>query len=114
MARYQERPKTVDAHIWWSNGDHPNDGRERFTEGEFKGELYEGKVVRYFRRPDVSGNLPCPECGRTFHVHGWIDYGSSGQTVCPGDFILTNGNGVYSAMHPSEFHTRYMKDRSIL
>ncbi len=30
----------------------------------------EGKVVRYFRRPDVSGETACRHCGLTMHVHG--------------------------------------------
>lgn len=112
MARYKERPRTVNADQWFKNGDHPKDGTDRFTEGPFKGELLEGKVVRYFRRPDVHGTMPCQDCGQPVHNHGWIDLGTSGLTVCPGDVIVTKDDGTYEVLKEAVFNRRYERDRS--
>jgi hypothetical protein len=62
---------------WNRNGDHPHDGpADR-----------EGRVVRYFRHPDIPGDQICPACGSRVHDHGWIDSGGDGRTVCPGDWV---------------------------
>ena len=79
---------------WFKNGDHPEDGDEVFEEGQFKGEKYEGRVVRYFRHPSVKGNTYCHSCNQIMHLHGWLDNGSDGNTVCPGDYII-KVNGVH-------------------
>ncbi len=33
----------------------------------------EGKVVRYYRHPNIDGQTVCKHCGNTMHNHGWID-----------------------------------------
>lgn len=40
-------------------------------------------AVRPFRHPWIKGTDVDPECGRTWHDHGWIDRGDHGFTVCP-------------------------------
>lgn len=102
--KYRNGASIVDAVQWRKNGDHPEDGTERFTSGEFAGELYEGKVVRYFRRPDIDGETVC-FCGDRFHVHGWLDL--EDITVCPGDFVITDARGVRSRMTPEAFAETY-------
>ncbi len=77
----------IDAHQWFVNGDHPEDGPPD----------EEGKIVRYFRRPDIDGNAPCSECSRIFHEHGWIDTLEAGHRVCPGDWIIT---GIANERYP--------------
>lgn len=120
--RYRERPKAIEATQWFTNGDHPQDyatDREVLENGQlvtkparfFKEQEYEGAVVRYFRRPDVSGEDICPACDRRYHDHGWIDSGGDGQTVCPGDFIVTVSAGTYAVMKPAAFDAQYTKDR---
>lgn len=74
----------IRADQWHSNGDHPDDHAEHGQEG---------RVVRYYRHPDVPGHRLCPHCHLTMHIHGWIDTGDDGYTVCPGDFILTLSDG---------------------
>lgn len=101
MAKYRKKPIVIEAHQWFKNGDHPDDGKEVFKVGEFTGELLEGKVVRYFRRPDIPGGNLCPKCGRTLHDHGWIDTLEGGHRVCPGDFIIT---GVEGERYPCKEH----------
>ena len=39
--------------------------------------------VNPFRHPWIKGTDTDPECGRTWHDHGWIDRGDHGFTVCP-------------------------------
>ena len=105
--QYRKKPVVVEAHQWFKNGDHPEDGTERFTEGEFKGELLEGKVVRYFRHPDVKGYVICDQCGRKMFEHGWIDTFEGGHIVCPGDWIITGVRGEHYPVKPDIFEQTY-------
>lgn len=110
MAKYRKKPVVIEATQWFKNGDHPDDyanSKTGFENGELRewsgDEVrklgWEGQVVRYFRRPDVSGETPCRECGLTMHVHGWIDIDTKegGHIVCPGDWIIT---GVKNERYP--------------
>ncbi len=98
MAKYRKKPVVIEATQWFKNGDHPEDGNGRFPEGgEYAGELLEGKVVRYFRRPDKPGTDVCQHCGQTMHVHGWIDTKEGGHIVCPADWVIT---GVQDERYP--------------
>ena len=75
----------VEAHQWFKNGDHPKDNSLR------DGKEWEGHVVRYYRRPDISGKEICSLCMNAFHNHGWIDDNSnegSGKNVCPGNWVV--------------------------
>lgn len=96
---YRPKSDIVKACVWNKNGDHPYDdnsivnprfpheaGAPAFIEGE-------GKIVRYYRNPEVSGGTVCPQCGATYHVHGWIDKGSYGHKVCPGSVIIESPVG---------------------
>ena len=115
MAKYRKKPPVVEAHRWRKNGDHPDDGEGVFPPGsKFAGQRLEGKVVRYFRHPKVPVDAICGDCKQSFHVHGWIDQPGEGQAVCPGDYILTEANGVssrpkYAAVHQKEFELEYEK-----
>jgi hypothetical protein len=108
MTRYRKLPVEIDATQWFENGDHPDDGDERFPEGsEFAGEKYEGAVVRYFRHPTVPGEKLCENCGQTMHVHGWIDTLEGGHIVCPGDWIITGVKGERYPVKPDIFAATY-------
>jgi hypothetical protein len=123
--KFRKKPVVIEATQWFKNGDHPEDGTERFPTkaptdgretgaptdprytGEFAGELFEGKVVRYFRRPDVPGETACKHCGRTMHIHGWIDTKEGGHIVCPGDWIITGVQGERYPCKPDIFIATY-------
>jgi hypothetical protein len=95
------------AHQWQKNGDHPDDYRDSRLAREF-----EGAIVRYFRRPDVSGEDVCAFCSKTFHEHGWIDPAQNKNfeyVVCPGDWILTSELGIHVAVHDELFRKGYMR-----
>ncbi|HMJ16603.1 MAG TPA: hypothetical protein VK524_34550 [Polyangiaceae bacterium] len=98
MTKYRKRPVVIEATQWFKNGDHPEDACGMFVDSE-TGEPFqgEGHVVRYFRRPDVSGERVCQHCSQTMHVHGWIDTLEGGHVVCPGDWIIT---GVKNERYP--------------
>jgi hypothetical protein len=104
--KYRKKPIVVEAHQWFRNGDHPEDLCEPMT---FDGvcDWTEGKVVRYFRRPDISGNTMCGHCDKMFHVHGWIDTLEGGHIVCPGDWIITGIKGEYYPCKPDIFAESY-------
>jgi len=97
MAKYRKKPIVIDAEQWFQNGDHPLDNCETFTESKGVPDLCEGKIVRYYRRPDDPGTRPCEHCGQIMHIHGWIDTLEGGHIVCPGDWIIT---GVAGEMYP--------------
>jgi len=122
MPKFRKKPVVVEASQWFKNGDHPDDGDEVFPEkdtpglpstfhpaysGEYAGELLEGKVVRYFRRPDVDSEKPCEHCGVRMHDHGWIDTLEGGHIVCPGDFIITGVKGERYPCKPDVFEATY-------
>ena len=103
--RVRKRPVIVDAHQWHKNGDHPNDYDGQTNRA--KKEKWEGKVVRYFRRPYVSGSKECEQCHAIMHDHGWIDTLEGGHIVCPGDFIITGVRGERYPCKPDIFRETY-------
>jgi hypothetical protein len=107
--KFRKKPVVIEASQWFKNGDHPEDGAERFPNDHdtFPGELYEGKVVRYYRHPDVPGEKPCEQCGQIHHVHGWIDTLEQGHRVCPGDWIITGVKGERYPCKPDIFAATY-------
>jgi len=100
---YVKKPIPVRASQWFKNGDHPED----WTNLNEREKQWEGKVVRYFRRPDVPGPKACKECNKTMHVHGWIDTKEGGHIVCPGDWIITGIAGEHYPCKPDIFAQTY-------
>jgi hypothetical protein len=99
----------VDAIQWFKNGDHPDDDVTRGGTTP-NGEAWEGKIVRYYRHPQFSGDLVCPRCGKTMHDHGWLDDSSNegaGQVVCPGDWVVRTKQGVYCVVGDGAFFNIY-------
>ena len=90
---------TLEAHRWFSNGDHPNDACNPMTQ--------EGNVVRYYRNPKRAGTSVCVECNKTMHEHGWIDVGADGHTVCPGDYVIQGHLGNYFVCKHCDFDRTY-------
>jgi hypothetical protein len=118
MPRYRKKPVVIEATQWHVNGDHALDysvthqgfeaGELReFSPEERKAQGWEGDIVRYFRRPDVSGTSACKHCGRTMHDHGWIDTLEGGHIVCPGDWIITGVKGEHYPCKPDIFAATY-------
>jgi hypothetical protein len=112
MAQYRKKPVIIEATRWFKNGDHPKDGDERFDSGEYKGQLLEGKVVRYFCRPDVPADRKCQHCALYMSNHGWIDTKEGGHIVCPGDWIITGVKGEHYPCKPDIFEATYEKVES--
>ncbi len=124
MTQFRKKPVVIDASQWFKNGDHPFDYAEdrpgfKHDGGELleivitgqhaKEHGWEGQIVRYFRRPDVSGERVCevPGCVRLMHDHGWIDTLEGGHIVCPGDWIITGVKGERYPCKPDIFAATY-------
>lgn len=107
--KYRKKPVVIEATQWLKNGDHPEDNTMRPFEdtGKVPNQPREGQVVRYFRRPDVSGDAGCRHCGVRMHVHGWIDTLEGGHIVCPGDWIITGVKGERYPCKPDIFAATY-------
>ena len=97
MARYRKKPLIVDAHQWYKNGDHPMDGDPK----------KEGKLIKYFRHPNLSEYTICDKCKTLYNNHGWIRTPEGGHMVCPGDWIITGIAGEYYPCKPKIFHKTY-------
>ena len=108
MPKFRKKPVIIEATQWFKNGDHPEDDCHMV---DLNGEkfLSEGKIVRYFRHPDIDGQTKCKHCDQIFHVHGWIDTLEGGHNVCPGDWIITGVEGEYYPCKPSIFEKTYEK-----
>ena len=110
MAKFRKKPIVVEATQWHRNGDHPDDASDEmfdYPTGARPQRIREGRIVRYFRRPDVSGESACRECGDVMHAHGWIDTKEGGHTVCPGDWIITGVKGERYPCKPDIFAATY-------
>lgn len=102
--RATKKPVEIEFYQWWYNGDHPDDGAAFEAPGEF-----EGKLVRYFRRPEpeYAGNKVHDVCGKKWHWHGWIETLEGGHTVCPGDVVITGVKGEHYPCKPDIFVETY-------
>lgn len=106
MKTYVKKPVKVQATQWFENGDHPLDFSVQIPGGP-PVKNSEGRIVRYFRHPDVDGQLKCKHCGIIMNNHGWIDTLESGHVVCPGDFIITGVKGEMYPCKPDIFEQTY-------
>jgi len=109
MAKYRKKPVIIEAVQWFKNGDHPEDDTFRPFEdtGETPKEPREGKVVRYFRHPNVTDYQKCDQCGEIMHDHGFIDTLEDGHRVCPGDWVITGIAGERYPCRPHIFAVTY-------
>ena len=106
MPMFRKKPVVIEAHQWFKNGDHPKDNIQEI--GTYEGPLYiEGKLVRYYRRPDKIGEELCKHCGVRMHEHGWIDTLEAGHNVCPGDWIIKGVAGEFYPCKPDIFDATY-------
>jgi len=109
--KYRKKPVVIEAVQWFKNGDHPEDDCFRAFEdtGETPKEKREGKIVRYFRHPNIPGDIYCEHCQCTMHVHGWIDTLEGGHNVCPSDWIITGVKGERYPCKNNIFEMTYEK-----
>lgn len=107
MPKFKKKPIEIEAHQWFKNGDHPEDGVTDPSKEE-------GKVVRYYRNPYnynyppptslVIHEGPCTHCGKIMRTHGQID---TLEGVCPGDWIATGAKGERYPIKPDVFAETY-------
>jgi len=107
MTKFRKKPVEIEATQWFKNGDHPEDKSEPVYSKDSEAFMSEGKVVRYYRRPDDDGQRKCEKCGEIMHVHGWIDTLEGGHIVCPGDWIITGVQGERYPCKPDVFEATY-------
>lgn len=104
--KFRKVPVVIEATRWWQNGDHPLDYSQTIqTKDGFL--LSEGKIVRRFVHPNVSGSRECSYCGKLMENHGWIDTLEGGHIVCPGDWIITGVSGEHYPCKNDIFEKTY-------
>ena len=105
--KFRKKPVVIEAMQWFKNGDHPEDNLPP-NDKILDGERYEGSVVRYYRHPDVSGDMMCKQCeADIMDRHGWIETLEGGHIVCPGDWIITGVQGERYPCKPDIFAATY-------
>lgn len=110
MELFRKKPVVIEASQWFKNGDHPKDNAAEifdYPNGQRPQVIREGAIVRYFRRPDVSGEQACQHCAKRMHDHGWIDTLEGGHIVCPGDWVITGVKGEIYPCKPDIFEATY-------
>ena len=107
MSKFRKKPVVVEAQQWFKNGDHPEGNREVLKDALGNSFMGEGKIVRYFRRPDINGLKRCENCSKPMNMHGWIYTLEGGYTVCPGDYIITGVAGDKYPCKPDIFEKTY-------
>jgi len=105
--KYRKRPVLTEANQWFQNGDHPQDESEPVERAGGSPGLTEGKVVRYFKSLNIPGGRFCPDCGNVMQKHGILDGLNGEETVCPGDYIVTDHKGRYYRVPAAEFEAQY-------
>jgi len=114
--KYRKKTALTEATQWFKNGDHPQDESRLVEHLGAPPKLSEGKVVQHFRSLDAmesmdalntSGNRYCPECGNVMKIHGFLDGVNGEEIICPGDYIVTDRNGLYYRLSRGEFESRY-------
>lgn len=114
MTKFRKKPVVIEATQWFKNGDHPEDKQEMIRPIDGDPFLSEGKIVRYFRHPEIRGTALCKHCNLIMHEHGWIDTLEGGHIVCPGDWIITGVKGENYPCKPDIFATTYeLSERQI-
>lgn len=111
--KYRKKPALTEATQWFHNGDHPQDRSTEIPGPDGATKLTEGKVVRFFRSLTIPGGRFCPDCGNIMQKHGVITNGlnQEEETVCPGDYIITDQKGRYYRLHAHEFEASYEPHR---
>ena len=106
--KYRKKPTLTEATQWFKNGDHPEDKSLPVDRpGGASSTVTEGKVVRYFRSLNIPGGRFCPICGNVMQKHGLLDGLNGEETICPGDYIVTDRKGRYYRLPAVEFEAQY-------
>lgn len=110
--KYRKKPVLTEATQWFKNGDHPQDESLPVEKSRESPGLTEGKVVRYFRSLNIPGGRFCPVCGNVMQKHGILDGLNGEETVCPGDYIVTDSKGRYYVFKGPEFEATFEPNES--
>ncbi len=105
--KFRNKPVSFEAHQWFKNGDHPNDQTKDMLNDYGHRFKSEGRVVRYHRIPTMDGMMACEKCGKTMYSHGWLDSFTHKRVVCPGDWIVTHPNGIYTSISEADMTEKY-------
>ena len=92
------RPKTLltEATQWLKPGDHPQVQDLPAPDPYILGTL------------DIPQENPyCPECGNLMTRHGQLDGVNGEETVCPGDYIVIDRQGLPYRLSRGEFESQY-------
>ena len=104
---YRKKSRLLEATQWFKNGDHPQDQSLEIERPGSSPGLTEGKVVKHFRSLNIPGGRFCAQCGNVMEEHGLLDGLNGEETVCPGDYIVTDQKGNYYVLKSVDFEAKF-------
>lgn len=105
--KFRKKPALTEATQWFKNGDHPQDRSILIEHSDRPATLSEGQVVQHFKSLNIPGSRFCPDCGNVMHKHGILNGLNGEETICPGDYILTDRKGRYYSLKAVDFEAQY-------
>jgi len=105
--RYRKKPILTEATQWFKNGDHPQDQSVPIERPGNSPSLSEGKVVQHFHSLKIPGSRFCSDCGNIMEKHGILNGINGDETICPGDYIVTDRHGKFYRLKGVEFEEQY-------
>lgn len=105
--KYRKKPALTEATQWFVNGDHPQDASTLIDGPDGSQRSTEGKLVRYFQRINIPGQRYCTICGNVMEKHGLLEGLNGEETVCPGDYIVTDQKGRHYVVKRVEFEAQF-------
>lgn len=97
MAKYRKKQVVIEATRWWSLGDH-----KEVIQYEYPLNVVSESV-------GIPNDYKCDICKRSYAEHGWMNTLEGASIVCPGDWIITDKNGVHSTCKSDIFEKTYEK-----
>lgn len=111
--KYRKKPALTEATQWFTNGDHPQDKSKPIVLAGGSPGLSEGKVVFFFQSLNIPGGRFCQECGNVMQKHGILEGLNGEETICPGDYIVTDRKGNYYKISSVDFEAQYEPYESV-
>ena len=93
--KYRKKLPLTEATQWLQHGDHSQ------VQTIPEPDLFEDPFQK------IPENPYCPDCGNLMTRHGFLDGVNGEETVCPGDYIVIDREGLPYRLSRGEFESQY-------
>ena len=91
MTKFYRKPMVVSGIQWFQLGDH----------------VAVSQHIVHLYKPEFQWD--CLKCGENMAVHGTIETPKGPRTVCPGDWIMDEGDGEWWPYHQKDVEENFDK-----